>query len=190
MGGARRAGSARANPLPPPLLCSYTNALLLLTAVMLPACAIPLFTVPAVVGASPGGAAWRPAALLHFSRPMYAISGLQLLQNAGQYLWLQVPIAHLLRSKDAPFALSHVGVSGLLSAVMIYEGLQQSATLPLLKVFGQAPPRTNNLVGEERGRGGEGEHARARARAHLPLLPLFSRSWPCGASWPPSAPPR
>jgi hypothetical protein len=82
-------------------------------------------------------------------------------------------------------------VSGLLSAVMIYEGLQQSATLPLLKAFGQAPPRTNNLVGEERGRGGEGgEHARARARAQPPLFPVISRSWPCGASWPPSAPPR
>lgn len=90
---------------------------------------------------------WDWAHLMKFSPDMYTISGMQLLQNAGQYVWLQVPITHMLRSPDAAFRMSHVTVSAVMSGIMCYEGLQQTLLgLPLLRALRQSPPFTNKWV--------------------------------------------
>ena len=131
--------------LPPPKH-SYTWDLVILTLITLPACFIPIVTVPGHVGRS-DDVVWDWAHLFKFSRDMYTVSGLQLLQNAGQYAWLQVPITHMLRSPGAAFRLSHVAVSATMSGIMCYEGLQQSVIgLPLLRALRQSPPFTNKWV--------------------------------------------
>lgn len=125
---------------------SYTWGLVILTAITLPACFIPMLTVPEHVGRS-DDVKWDWGHLMKFSPDMYTISGIQLLQNAGQYAWLQVPITHMLRSPNAAFRLSHVTVSAVMSGIMCYEGLQQSLIgLPLLKALRQNPPFTNKWV--------------------------------------------
>ena len=102
--------------------------------------------MPEHVGRS-DDAAWDWAHLFRFGPDVNAITLLQLLQNAGQYAWLQVPITHMLRSPDAAFRLTHVTVSAVMSGVMCYEGLQQSLLgLPLLRALRQHPPHTNKWV--------------------------------------------
>ena len=147
VGGRTQRHTIAPVPSPPPLyLSSYTWGLVLLTAITLPSCFIPIFTVPEHVGRS-DDAKWDVAHLFKFGPHLNAISGLQLLQNAGQYAWLQVPITHMLRSPDAAFRLGHVTVSAVMSGIMCYEGLQQSLLgLPLLRTLRQNPPHTNKWV--------------------------------------------
>lgn len=90
---------------------------------------------------------WDWAHLFKFSRDMYTVSGIQLLQNAGQFVWLQVPITHMLRSPGAAFRPSHVTVSAVMSGIMCYEGLQRSIIgMPMLRGLRQSPPFTNKWV--------------------------------------------
>lgn len=82
------------------------------------------------------------------SRPVAATSLAQALQNAGQFAWLQVPVAHLLSSRGAAFKFSRTATGGAVAGVMVWEGVQQLLTPRFLRALRQAPPHsTRSVVG-------------------------------------------
>lgn len=91
---------------PPPLhsgallTLGFTNALIVLSILTLPGVLIVFFVLPDVVGrAGPARqVSWSPRELFCFSRGVTVTTTLLLLQNAAQFLWLQVPVEDLILS--------------------------------------------------------------------------------------------
>lgn len=82
------------------LTLGFTNALIVLAILTLPGFFIVFFVLPDVVGrAGPARqVSWSPRELFCFSRGVTVTTTLLLLQNAAQFLWLQVPVEDLIWS--------------------------------------------------------------------------------------------